>query len=190
MRILLVDDDPALRTLLRTTFEVADVEVVDAASADEARRAIDAAHPSVIVLDVNMPGKTGLELCRELKDDPEALALQERDAREHRLPEHRVRLHAPALRRAERTGLLEDPVRDPDLADVVQEEAVLRARVVADGAFVDAPGERDRIVLDALRVRARARVLRLERARERRDGLAVGVLEQHALAPLELEEVP
>jgi response regulator RpfG family c-di-GMP phosphodiesterase len=70
LRILLVDDDPALRTLLRTTFEVADVEVTDAASADEARRAIDRSRPSVIVLDVNMPGKTGLELCRELKDDP------------------------------------------------------------------------------------------------------------------------
>jgi putative two-component system response regulator len=70
LRILLVDDDPALRTLLRTTFEVADVEVEDAASAAEARRAIEKAHPSVIVLDVNMPGKTGLELCRELKDDP------------------------------------------------------------------------------------------------------------------------
>jgi putative two-component system response regulator len=70
LRILLVDDDPALRTLLRTTFEVADVEVDDAASAAEARRAIERRHPSVIVLDVNMPEKTGLELCRELKDDP------------------------------------------------------------------------------------------------------------------------
>jgi response regulator RpfG family c-di-GMP phosphodiesterase len=70
LRILLVDDDPALRALLRTTFEVADVEVVDAASAAEARHAIDQSHPSVIVLDVNMPGKTGLELCRELKEDP------------------------------------------------------------------------------------------------------------------------
>ncbi len=70
LRILLVDDDPALRTLLRTTFEVADVEVVEAANATEARRAIEKTHPSVIVLDVNMPGMTGLELCRELKDDP------------------------------------------------------------------------------------------------------------------------
>jgi response regulator RpfG family c-di-GMP phosphodiesterase len=70
LRILLVDDDPALRTLLRTTFEVADVEVVEASGAPEARRAIDRSRPSVIVLDVNMPGKTGLELCGELKDDP------------------------------------------------------------------------------------------------------------------------
>jgi putative two-component system response regulator len=69
LRILLVDDDPALRTLLRTTFEVADVDVLEAESADEARAEIGRAHPSVIVLDVNMPGTTGLELCRELKDD-------------------------------------------------------------------------------------------------------------------------
>jgi ribonuclease P protein subunit RPR2 len=71
LRILLVDDDPALRTLLRTTFEVADVEVVETASAAEARRVIDETPPSVIVLDVHMPGKSGLEFCRELKDDPQ-----------------------------------------------------------------------------------------------------------------------
>jgi putative two-component system response regulator len=70
LRILLVDDDPALRTLLRTTFEVADVGVVEAENADAARRQIQRARPSVIVLDVNMPGKSGLQLCKELKDDP------------------------------------------------------------------------------------------------------------------------
>jgi response regulator RpfG family c-di-GMP phosphodiesterase len=70
LRILLVDDDPALRTLLRTTFEVADVDVLEAESADAARKQIQRAAPSVIVLDVNMPGTSGLEFCRELKDDP------------------------------------------------------------------------------------------------------------------------
>jgi response regulator RpfG family c-di-GMP phosphodiesterase len=70
LRILLVDDDPALRELLRTTFEVADVEVIDVAGAAEARQAIREEHPTVIVLDVNMPGTSGLDLCRELKDDP------------------------------------------------------------------------------------------------------------------------
>ena len=71
LRILLVDDDPALRTLLKTTFEVADVDVAEAHDAEAARRQITRERPSVIVLDVNMPGKTGLELCRELKDDAE-----------------------------------------------------------------------------------------------------------------------
>jgi response regulator RpfG family c-di-GMP phosphodiesterase len=70
LRILLVDDDSALRTLLRTTFEVADVDVAEAESAEAARRRIRAAPPDVIVLDVNMPQTTGLELCAELKADP------------------------------------------------------------------------------------------------------------------------
>jgi response regulator RpfG family c-di-GMP phosphodiesterase len=67
LRILLVDDDPALRTLLKTTFEIADVAVVEAEDAAAARRKIRSARPDVIVLDINMPGTTGLELCAELK---------------------------------------------------------------------------------------------------------------------------
>src|SRR5438105_3570749 len=67
LRILLVDDDPALRTLLRTTFELADVEVDEAESAQAARRKIRARRPNVIVLDINMPQTTGIEFCAELK---------------------------------------------------------------------------------------------------------------------------
>jgi putative two-component system response regulator len=69
LRILLVDDDPALRTLLRTTFELADVAVVEAEDAAVARRKIRNGRPDVIVLDVIMPVTTGLELCAELKAD-------------------------------------------------------------------------------------------------------------------------
>ena len=70
MRILLVDDDPALRTLLKTTFEIADVAVVEAEDAAAARRKIRSVRPDVIVLDINMPGTSGLELCAELKAAP------------------------------------------------------------------------------------------------------------------------
>jgi response regulator RpfG family c-di-GMP phosphodiesterase len=75
VRILLVDDDPALRVLLKTTFEVADIDVAAAGSVDGARREIRKARPDVIVLDVNMPGATGLDLCRELKDRAETSAI-------------------------------------------------------------------------------------------------------------------
>ena len=71
MRILLVDDDPALRELLRTTFEVVAVEVAEAEDAATARRYLMRAKPDVIVLDVRMPGEDGLSLCRAVKDNPE-----------------------------------------------------------------------------------------------------------------------
>jgi response regulator RpfG family c-di-GMP phosphodiesterase len=67
LRVLLVDDDANLRALLRTTFDVFDIAVQEAGSADEARLLIDAAKPDVIVLDVMMPGTDGIDYCRELK---------------------------------------------------------------------------------------------------------------------------
>ena len=70
MRLLLVDDDAALRALVRTTFEAVDLAVEEAENAREARRRIAERRPDVIVLDVLMPGESGLDLCRSLKADP------------------------------------------------------------------------------------------------------------------------
>jgi response regulator RpfG family c-di-GMP phosphodiesterase len=69
LRILLVDDDPALRVLLRTTFEVADVDVSEAESAAAAAAQVARTPPDVIVLDVRMPGMDGIEYCEQLKAD-------------------------------------------------------------------------------------------------------------------------
>jgi response regulator RpfG family c-di-GMP phosphodiesterase len=71
MRILLVDDDPGLRALLRTTFETVDVAVDEAESAAEAKALIRSERPDVAVLDVRMPGVDGLALCRDLKGNPD-----------------------------------------------------------------------------------------------------------------------
>jgi response regulator RpfG family c-di-GMP phosphodiesterase len=67
MKILLVDDEPALRELLRVTFEGAEVTVDEAGSAAEAETRIQAARPDLIVLDLRMPGVGGAELCARLK---------------------------------------------------------------------------------------------------------------------------
>jgi len=69
VRVLLVDDDAGLRALLRTTFDVFDIDVVEAESAAQARAVIAAERPDVIVLDVLMPGMSGIEFCRELKSN-------------------------------------------------------------------------------------------------------------------------
>ena len=71
MRLLLVDDDQGLRNLLRTTFEVFDIEVDEADSGEAALRRIAARRPEVIVLDVRMPGMSGLEVCKTVKTNPE-----------------------------------------------------------------------------------------------------------------------
>ena len=68
--MLAVDDDHALLTLLRTTFEIIDLDVEEARSAEAAVRLIENAPPDVIVLDIGMPGMDGLTFCRNLKSDP------------------------------------------------------------------------------------------------------------------------
>jgi putative nucleotidyltransferase with HDIG domain len=70
MRILLVDDDPGLRALLRTTFEAVDVDLEEADNAASAAGALERSSPDVVVLDVRMPGMNGVELCRRIKNDP------------------------------------------------------------------------------------------------------------------------
>jgi response regulator RpfG family c-di-GMP phosphodiesterase len=70
LHILVVDDDPNLRALLRASFEVADIEVDEADSASSAASKIASRHPDVIVLDVSMPGMDGITFCRGLKSDP------------------------------------------------------------------------------------------------------------------------
>src|ERR1041385_6242719 len=71
MRLLLVDDDPGLRALLRTTFEIFDLELDEADSAAMAARRISAFKPDAIVLDVRMPGIDGIEYYGALKRAPQ-----------------------------------------------------------------------------------------------------------------------
>jgi response regulator RpfG family c-di-GMP phosphodiesterase len=69
-RILIVDDDAGLRMLLRTTLTADEFEV---AEAEDAQRASDLARfwrPTVVLLDVAMPGVDGVTFCSELKRKP------------------------------------------------------------------------------------------------------------------------
>src|SRR5215208_1449854 len=70
MRLLLVDDDAGLRALLRATFETFDVSVEEAEDVAAAEQRIAKRRPDVVVLDVHMPGTSGLDLTRRLKADP------------------------------------------------------------------------------------------------------------------------
>jgi two-component system sensor histidine kinase/response regulator len=66
-RILIVDDEKPPRQLLKQILQAEGHEVRDAESADQACAMIEEHAPDVILMDVMMPGRTGFELCRELK---------------------------------------------------------------------------------------------------------------------------
>jgi response regulator RpfG family c-di-GMP phosphodiesterase len=69
LSVLVVDDDPNLRALLRTSFELAHIQVQEAEGASVASRMIEMQQPDVLVLDVAMPVVDGLDYCRSLKAD-------------------------------------------------------------------------------------------------------------------------
>ena len=69
-RILLVDDDATLRLLLRTTLSADEYFVEEASSAEEAAQLARAWRPTLVVLDVGLPGQGGLPFCRQLTSDP------------------------------------------------------------------------------------------------------------------------
>ncbi|WEK43424.1 MAG: response regulator transcription factor [Candidatus Sphingomonas colombiensis] len=72
MRILLVDDEPLAIERMRVALAgVADVEVVGSASDGEtAAREIVALDPDLVLLDIQMPGLTGMDLARQMVDAP------------------------------------------------------------------------------------------------------------------------
>jgi response regulator RpfG family c-di-GMP phosphodiesterase len=69
-RILIVDDDAALRMLLRTTLAVDEFEVAEAENAERASQLARFWRPTIVLLDVAMPGMDGLSFCGELKRKP------------------------------------------------------------------------------------------------------------------------
>ena len=72
-KILVVDDEKAVCKELRLFLEDKGYSVVEAYSGDEALEAYKLESPHVVLLDIRMPGKDGVETLHELKAlDPEA----------------------------------------------------------------------------------------------------------------------
>ena len=66
-RILVVDDEPQIRRVLRTTLAAQGYEVFDVKTGEDALLAIREQRFDVVLLDVNMPGLGGLATCREIR---------------------------------------------------------------------------------------------------------------------------
>jgi two-component system KDP operon response regulator KdpE len=70
--ILIVDDEPQIRRVLRTTLTSHGYTVFEAKNGEEAFENVRSHRPDLILLDVNMPGMSGLEVCREIRHTSEA----------------------------------------------------------------------------------------------------------------------
>ncbi len=81
-RIMVVDDDPQIRRVLRTALVAQGYEVVDARNGEEALETIRDGKLDLIILDVNMPGMSGIETCRTIRStsDVVIIMLTVRDA--------------------------------------------------------------------------------------------------------------
>jgi DNA-binding NarL/FixJ family response regulator len=67
--ILVVDDDDHFRALVTAVLEHCGYELVEAATGEAALEAVRAAPPALVVLDVRLPGISGYEVCRALREE-------------------------------------------------------------------------------------------------------------------------
>jgi len=70
-RALIADDEPSVRLLVQATIEADGYKVLEACDGDEAWALIQEHRPSLVLLDVRMPGRTGLEILGSIKADAE-----------------------------------------------------------------------------------------------------------------------
>jgi CheY-like chemotaxis protein len=72
--VLIADDEPSMRLLVRATIESDQYQVLEASDGDEAWAMIKEHRPSVVLLDVQMPGRTGLEVLAMIRSEPSLAA--------------------------------------------------------------------------------------------------------------------
>ena len=86
-RVLVVDDDSQIRRVMRTTLEARGYEVDEAGSGEQALELARSEKYELILLDINLPAKTGLETCREIRTSSTVpiIMLTVRDASEDKI---------------------------------------------------------------------------------------------------------
>jgi two-component system, OmpR family, KDP operon response regulator KdpE len=69
VRILVVDDEPQIRRIMRTTLTGAGYEVDDAKTGEEGLEKLRSFRPDLVLLDINMPGMGGVAACKAMRAD-------------------------------------------------------------------------------------------------------------------------
>ena len=69
-RVLVVDDDPVIRLLACEALAAIGMTPMEADNGQNALDAIESCPPDLVILDVGLPGRDGLEICAELRELP------------------------------------------------------------------------------------------------------------------------
>lgn len=68
-KLLIVDDEDGVRSLVRMTLDHDSYEIFEASEGREALELVREHHPELVLLDVMLPDGSGIEICRQLKRD-------------------------------------------------------------------------------------------------------------------------
>ena len=74
--VVMADDDPRLRGLVRATIAADEYTLLEAEDGDAAWALIQQHQPALALLDIDMPGRSGLELARAIRSDPRLAAVR------------------------------------------------------------------------------------------------------------------
>lgn len=86
-RVMIVDDEPQIRRVMRTVLTANGFEPYEARTGEEALDVLSEFNPDVILLDMNMPGMGGMEACRSVRDraDVAIIVLSVRDSEKDKI---------------------------------------------------------------------------------------------------------
>jgi DNA-binding response OmpR family regulator len=68
--VVIADDEPSMRLLVHATIESDDYKVIEAGDGDQAWSLIQQHKPALVLLDVQMPGRSGLQILRSIRSEP------------------------------------------------------------------------------------------------------------------------
>ncbi|MGH2786809.1 MAG: response regulator [Actinomycetota bacterium] len=111
-RVLVIDDEPSIRVLVRMVLEEDGYTVLEAANGEKGLDVAEQESPHLVLLDIRLPGIDGWEVLRRLRDrePPPVVVMMSAHSSE------------PTLRRAERegsSGYLIKPFRHVELLEIV-----------------------------------------------------------------------
>ena len=105
-RILIIDDTPDLRDLLKTFFEAQGHEIIEASSGKKGLEAIHAHQPDIVITDIIMPDMNGVDMIKALRK------------RDKRLPVVVMSGYQDELGQVERLGVAGTFIKPPNLEEL------------------------------------------------------------------------